>query len=136
MRQGEPVASTTAALQTILKKINPAYEWHPAPQHTRSPTTKHDRALPAGETNVDVTGEKNGNAISSSSMTGGIPELGPPVFLNLEQHIQRDELDKRNGMLQNTIPFDFTQSNIGWDLDFATMDLEAFLSIHPDIGVQ
>lgn len=26
---------------------------------------------------------------------------------------------------------DFTQSDMGWDIDFSTMDLEAFLSVYP-----
>lgn len=26
---------------------------------------------------------------------------------------------------------DFTQSDMGWDFDFSTMDLEAFLSVYP-----
>lgn len=28
---------------------------------------------------------------------------------------------------------DFTLSDMGWDFDFSTMDLEAFFSIHPNI---
>ena len=28
---------------------------------------------------------------------------------------------------------DFTQSDMGWDFDFSTMDLEAFFSINPTL---
>ncbi|KAJ5931154.1 hypothetical protein N7466_006647 [Penicillium verhagenii] len=129
MRPGDPISSSISAIQTTLRKINPSYEWLQCPK--------------AGDKNVFRDGDNSyapltqdtmnhqqvpltGLAFSSQSLLEPGPDL-PPTQWNLTQ-LEGPETVRSVGSTEDLL--DFTQSDMGWDFDFSTMDMEAFFSVY------
>lgn len=130
MRHSEPVDSSISALQAVLKKINPAYEWVPAkprrrnqqqkynPESAVSLTTHPSSAVPANSRGLDVT----------EQMTSP----GFPILPGLDDNMVPGDIpvvDTKFGNGEGLL--DLTQSDIGWDFDLTNMDLEEFFSVYP-----
>lgn len=54
---------------------------------------------------------------------------------NLPQEGKLEIPDSVGSIASGDDLLDFTQSDMGWDFDFSTMDLEAFLSVYPSNDV-
>lgn len=117
--------STITAIQTILRNIDPSYEWSPYPNVVNDPQdpTNSSQVLPNQEfgqsgpglsfpTNYRLAPQSNPQTSQWSYAAHGGPETG------------------RSGGSTDDLT-DFTQSEMGWDFDFSTMDLEAFFSVYP-----
>lgn len=112
-----------------MKKINPSYEW------VAHPGMKDEglAIVPAANAARQPT--------SMPNQQGGIVDDGPladPVVASLPMLS-----DFQGNSLQDDIHpasvgsgelLDLTMSDMGWDFDFSTMDLEAFFSINPNMG--
>lgn len=68
----------------------------------------------------------NGLPFPSKSVLGSGPVLSPSQR-NLPQ-LEGPETGRSGGSNEDLL--DFTQSDMGWDFDFSTMDLEAFFSVY------
>lgn len=111
MRAGDPITNTISAIQTVLRKINPSYEWSPYPKEgppslPQAPAHGHDE-----QTNM----------------------LDPAAF-SLEADLSNIQPSLPTPEMLETELLDFTQSDIRWNFDFSTMDLEAFFSINQPIA--
>ncbi|KAL2827685.1 C6 zinc finger domain protein [Aspergillus pseudoustus] len=160
MRLGDPSKASIAAISTVLKQINPAYEWtaptnatanvqyqqaamqsqsqpQPQPQppaqaHANPPTTKPyttEPFLPSASTSAETTTAPTFDPISTDFLPGHDPSMlydfqGNP----LEQGMH---MPATTGSAGASDELDFTQSDMGWDFDFSSMDLGAFLSLSP-----
>lgn len=121
MKREEPTTSTIKAIQTTLRSIDPSYEWSPYPENLANfkipdrtdsgmqPFTSDGLSFP---TNYRLGSRANNMTSQWSYSQPEGPETG------------------RSGGSSDDLP-DFTQSEMGWDFDFSTMDLEAFFSVHP-----
>lgn len=135
VQRSDPITSTITAIRTVLKKINPAYDLAPDQQTQGDFEPQDSISISARETSGVPLYNSQANTLSPSHLRGTFPDFGPPVLLNFEHNNFQDEL--RNGVdVIGNSPLDFTQSDIGWDLNFSTMDLEAFLSIYPTVDQQ
>ena len=72
----------------------------------------------------------NNTAIPQNSSMGIRPDL-PSSPWNLP-HLETLQMPETGGSVGSAEDLlDFTQSDMGWDFDFSTMDLEAFFSVYP-----
>ncbi|KAJ5513768.1 hypothetical protein N7463_003320 [Penicillium fimorum] len=129
MRAGDPIASTISAVQTVLRNINPSYEWLPLL------ATTGDNIAPPGGTAIhqgvipDRRHRPSNAAISQNAPLGMRPDM-PASPWNFPQ-VQNPENPETGGSVASGEDLlDFTQSEMGWDFDFSTMDLEAFFSVY------
>lgn len=119
MRSGEPIQSIIVSIQTILKKINPSYEWI-------SPETKNQNSrLEQGMDPMANRPSPIPEFFAGEYFSGGQPPM-PPDFQS--SSLQDDIHPASVNVGSNEEMFDFTRSDMGWDFDFSTMDLEAFFS--------
>lgn len=132
MRAGDPIASSISAIQTVLRRMNPSYEWSPytAPSgnHTRHSETTIGRSVHAPDTTQRPL--PHGFALSNNPSMGiqtGLPSS--PWHLPQVGALEVPDTGGSVGSAEDLL--DFTQSDMGWDFDFSTMDLEAFLSVYP-----
>jgi hypothetical protein len=129
MRAGDPVTSTISALQTVLCKINPTYGWSSYPSivggQIAQPemTTATQQGLPRERTNSSILHD---STLSQNPSFGYRPDL-PVSPWNLPQ-LDMPETGGSGGSGEELL--DFTQSDMGWDFDFSTMDLETFFSVY------
>ncbi|KAL5337205.1 fungal-specific transcription factor domain-containing protein [Aspergillus crustosus] len=156
MRPGDPIKASILAIQTILKQIDPAYEWiqpdtriHTAPSYAQSqipPVTKpYSRPGVSNPNNAPGVGT---DAIPDTTNTPETTHLNPLLYdfqgnpLELGMHVSL-----ASGTGTGTAGaggtgsgsagsggeelLDFTLSDMGADFDFSTMDLETFFSITP-----
>ncbi|KAJ5985986.1 hypothetical protein N7522_013182 [Penicillium canescens] len=129
MRAGDPVTSTISALQTVLCKVNATYGWSSYPSivggQSAQPemTTATQQGLLRKRTNSSIL---NDSALSQNPSFGYRPDL-PVSPWNLPQ-LDMPETGGSGGSGEELL--DFTQSDMGWDFDFSTMDLEAFFSVY------
>ena len=117
MRPGEPIKSSIASIQTVLKKLNPSYEW--IPQETRVPGF--------------VTEQNTGSMPSTQTPQVPDPYAGEPfpALSDFQDYpLQDNDPSASVSMSSGEEMFDFTR-DMGWDFDFSTMDLEAFFSSNP-----
>jgi hypothetical protein len=131
MRAGDPIASTISAMQTVLRKINPSYEWspyltQPGENIANSGGRTIQQGFPADSSNRSLL---NSPAIPQN-LSLGIRSDQPTSPWNLPQLGNLDVPDTASSMASGEDLLDFTQSDMGWDFDFSTMDLEAFFSIY------
>lgn len=124
MRPGELIKSSISSIQTILRNLNPAYEWNP---HETRPRTQN----PGHEQDTDHTSNK------TSTQTNQVPEPYAseplPVLSGFQDYFpEHDTPPASVGMASGEEMFDFTR-DMGWDFDFSTMDLEAFFSSNPTL---
>ncbi|KAJ5771559.1 hypothetical protein N7520_002088 [Penicillium odoratum] len=129
MRTGDPISSTIAAIQTTLRNVDLSYEWIPGPktgdqiQFTDGSTPYISRVQDAMDSQQALL---NGSTFPSKSSLGPGPDLSPSPW-GLPQ-LEGPETGRSGGSNED-LP-DFTQSDMGWDFDFSTMDLEAFFSVY------
>lgn len=132
MRAGDPIASSISAIQTVLRRMNPAYEW---PPHTASGGNhvRHSETAPTRQVHAPNTAQRplpNDLALSNNLSMGVKPSLpSSPWYLPQVGTLEVPETGGSVGSAEDLL--DFTQSDMGWDFDFSTMDLEAFLSNYP-----
>ncbi|KAJ5583998.1 uncharacterized protein N7459_003798 [Penicillium hispanicum] len=131
MRAGDPITNTISAIQTVLRSINPSYEWtlyhSPADCHAMG-TDNSRRPMSQSHGGMDSQQESfNGPTFSPS------PFLGPRSNIPFSEwnlaHIEGPETGGSGGSNEDLL--DFTQADMGWNFDFSTMDLEAFFSVYP-----
>ncbi|KAJ5151569.1 hypothetical protein N7492_009864 [Penicillium capsulatum] len=116
MRAGDPITSSIAAIQTTLRNINPSYEWVPSSDAAGTFQSHSGGAMSAYQI-PDVMNDTSFMA-------------APPSKGNILQP-EGPETGGSNGSGEDLL--DFTQSNMGWNLDFSTMDLEAFFSVYQPV---
>lgn len=129
MRSGDPISSSIAAIQTTLRKINPAYEWLQCPKAGEKYSVgagSNPYLSQAQDTMDNQHAPLNGLAFPSKSVLGPDPELSQSQW-SLPQ-LEGPETGRSGGSNEDLL--DFTQSDMGWDFDFSTMDLEAFFSVY------
>ncbi|KAL2826314.1 hypothetical protein BDW59DRAFT_171944 [Aspergillus cavernicola] len=137
MRPGDPGKASMVAIQTVLKQIDPAYEWVPQPEtrdlayatHQPPPMLKpysNDMATstsnPQNTPNLDLM---SSNHVSSQPHSMLYDFQGNPLEKGMHMAATSGSAGSGEDLL------DFTQSDMGWDFDFSTMDLETFFSISP-----
>lgn len=130
MRPGDPIASTISAIQTVLRKINPSYEWLP---YAPSGAENIPHPEPAATQQVFSADRGNRSLLNSpgfpqSSSLGMRPDLASSWNIPQLENMDKSEFGGSVGSGEDLL--DFTQSDMGWDFDFSTMDLESFFSIY------
>ncbi|CEL10414.1 hypothetical protein ASPCAL13534 [Aspergillus calidoustus] len=169
MRQDDPTKASMAAIQTVLKQINPAYEWIPPSANTNTNTNKPhhqpstqsqpqsrsqsfsqpQHTLPASKpypTEQFFPSTSTPGTINTSTSATTSPRFDPlsatSIFFpgqdpNMLFDFQGNPLEQAmhmpatTGSVGTTDELDFTQSDMGFDFDFSSMDLGAFLSLSP-----
>ncbi|KAJ5623923.1 hypothetical protein N7510_000232 [Penicillium lagena] len=125
IRAGDPIASTISSIQTVLRKINPSYEWTPYPKQS----SRHEVDLLVSSTRAQepITGygqhSTTTDLASPSHLSGSHPDIS--AFQPSLPQVEIPDTFGSSGSGEESR--DFTQSDMGWDFDFSTMDLEAFL---------
>lgn len=130
MRAGDPICSTISAIQTVLCRINPAFEWAPYP-----------KAEEYAEPDLQKPPPPISQAISNLNDQSWIPpdsSLPQRPFFNhqpdpstTQWNLPLFEGPETGGSgASNEDLLDFTQSDMGWSFDFSTMDLDAFFSTY------
>ncbi|KAJ5209319.1 hypothetical protein N7449_003698 [Penicillium cf. viridicatum] len=131
MRAGDPIASTISAMQTVLRNINPSYEWVPLS------ATTGDNFAPPGGTPVQhgLTPDRSHQSQLNNPATPQNPSLGmrsgiltSPWNLPQVENLENPKTGGSAGSGDDLL--DFTQSDMGWNFDFSTMDLDAFFSVY------
>ncbi|EKV06661.1 hypothetical protein PDIG_68570 [Penicillium digitatum PHI26] len=131
MQPGDPIASTISAMQTVLRKINPSYEWVPLL------ATTGDKIAPPGGTSTQHglfpyhrhQSLLNDHAILQNQSPGRRPGIMTyPWNLPQVEKLENPETGGSAGSGDDLL--DFTQSDMGWNFDFSTMDLDAFFSVY------
>ncbi|KAE8383813.1 hypothetical protein BDV26DRAFT_287230 [Aspergillus bertholletiae] len=135
MRVGDPVKSTISALQTVLRKLNPAYEWIPLNAFNNTLDQQPTTARPYSG---DIPNPQN-QSMPESSLPG-LPlqplqaRNGLPILSEFQNNSLQATLNTPSGSLGSSEELlDLTLSDMGWDFDFSTMDLETFFSIYPNV---
>ncbi|KAL3456844.1 C6 zinc finger domain protein [Aspergillus heterothallicus] len=140
MRLGDPSEASIAGIQTVLKQINPAYEWIP-------PNTNSNRAVPlqpptksyhptdpfqppTTSISTEPTTAQPYDPISTADF---LPKHDPSMLYDFQGNPleQAMHMPATTGSAGTSDELDFTQSDMGWDFDFSSMDLGAFLSLSP-----
>ncbi|KAG2419097.1 hypothetical protein HFD88_002201 [Aspergillus terreus] len=132
MRAGDPIASSMSAIQTVLRKLNPSYEWHP-------PATVKGNGYGYDSNTVMQQSLNNASNNPGPSMSelfsnnlaigGGLPALSNMQGSFVPGNIPPPSASAGSG--EDLL--DLTLSDMGWDFDFSTMDLETFFSIYPNM---
>lgn len=134
MRVGDPIESSISALQTILRKLNPAYEWVPAKQKKDHHSLDAMSSIPDHQSS-EYTPNEPGLSILQTLPGEQIPNPGLPSLPDLEGIMLPGDIPTATGSVGSSEDLlDLTQSDMGWDFDFSTMDLEEFFSVHPTTG--
>ncbi|KAF7516090.1 hypothetical protein PCG10_002489 [Penicillium crustosum] len=131
MRAGDPIASSISAMQTVLRNINPSYEWVPP-----LATIGNDFASPGGvSVQQGLTPDRSHQSQLNNPAIPQNPSLEmrssiPTSLWNFPQaeNLENPETGGSAGSGDDLL--DFTQSDMGWNFDFSTMDLDAFFSVY------
>lgn len=129
MRPGDPITSTISAIQTVLRNISPTYEWMPYPKPDNTFSNKTDEAMVVSHTTDVADGQQgmlNDHSFSSSVLIGSTSNL--PLSQWTLPQLEGLETERSGGSSEDLL--DLTQSDMGWNFDFSTMDLEAFFSVY------
>ncbi|KAJ5583150.1 hypothetical protein N7535_001770 [Penicillium sp. DV-2018c] len=137
MRAGDPVKSTISAVQTVLRKINPSFEWSPY----SAPSGENIASLIGTTTQPGLPHDSRDRSLHNTLNVPQNPPLGiwsgqPTSPWDLPQPSNLATPDTCGSMASGEDLLDFTQSDMGWDFDFSTMDLEAFFSIYQSNDAQ
>ncbi|PIG89404.1 C6 zinc finger domain protein [Aspergillus arachidicola] len=134
MREGDPIKSTIDAIQTVLRKLNPAYEWVPPKAYNNTMGQQTTTARPYS---ADIP-----NPQTQSIPEPFLPRIPPqplqtsnglPILSEFQNNSLQAALNPPSGSLGSGEDLlDLTLSDMGWDFDFSTMDLETFFSIYPN----
>ncbi|KAJ5618781.1 hypothetical protein N7510_002765 [Penicillium lagena] len=132
MRAGDPIASTISAIQTVLRTINPSYAWIPYPKHgSRHEVNPSVFSTRAQESTTGHGQHSTMTGLASPyHLSGSHPDLSS--FQSTLPQVEGPDTVGSIGSGEELL--DFTQSDMGWDFDFSTMDLEAFFSIYQSMG--
>jgi hypothetical protein len=129
MRAGDPITSTISAIQTVLRNISPTYEWQPYPK----PDNLYSSGADEGSAESHAIGGSdsqlgmlNQHAFSSNASLGSMPDAALSQWTL--PNIEGPETGRSAGSGDDLL--DLTQSDMGWNFDFSTMDLEAFFSVY------
>ena len=127
MRVGDPITSTISAIQTVLRNINPSYEWSPYQNSANYPhETEGPMIMAQSHNSLDSQqSDFHGQLYPRPSPLGPYSDLSTAKY-NLPQ-LENPETGASGGSNEDLL--DITQSDMGWDLNFSTMDLEAFFSV-------
>ena len=129
MREGDPIRSTISAIQTTLRRINPSYEWLPYPRAEESTTIPSQRLASISQplSNLDQqTWIPPNSTLPQTPFVNQQPALSSPQW-NLPV-LENPETGGSGASSEDLL--DFTQSDMGWNFDFSTMDLDAFFSTY------
>ncbi|KAL4799194.1 fungal-specific transcription factor domain-containing protein [Aspergillus venezuelensis] len=148
MNQGDAVVASIQAIQTTLKKLDPTYEWVPPPETSSSSyPAQPPSQLPAISQPYNAPTSRD--TLKSESLSNTAHAFQPQFQQQQQQqqHPQAQPLlyDFQGNPLEQSMAMpstsgsvgsgddllDFTLSDMGWDFDFSTMDLEGFFSISP-----
>ncbi|KAL4907861.1 hypothetical protein BDW74DRAFT_166476 [Aspergillus multicolor] len=140
MYPADAVDASIRAIQTVLKQLDPSYEWGPPTQtEPRNPpyTFSQAQAPSSAITRPYRAPPLHHNQNSPSTLTTPLPQSDPLLY-----DFQGNSLDQGMHMpstVGSTGPgedlLDFTLSDMGWDFDFSTMDLETFCSLNSAFDV-
>lgn len=131
MRAGDPITSTISAIQTVLRKINPSYEWTSYPKQGN----RHDVNSLVSPMRAQEPTTGHGQHLTMTGLASPPHVLGSHADLSAFQSSlpQVEILDTIGSIGSDEDLLDFTQSDMGWNFDFSTMDLEAFFSLYPSM---
>ncbi|PWY84832.1 C6 zinc finger domain protein [Aspergillus heteromorphus CBS 117.55] len=131
MRPGEPISSSMSAILTVLRKIHPSYDWSPEAIAKGQPFGLDQTQAAIRHYSSDVSPHPQGPV--PEPVHGGLPGGGGLAMLSdFQGNSLQDGIRMPSGSVGSGEDLlDFTQSDMGWDFDFSTMDLEAFFSINP-----
>ncbi|KAJ5667677.1 uncharacterized protein N7477_006247 [Penicillium maclennaniae] len=129
MREGDPITSTISAIQTVLRNLSPTYEWLPYPKPDNA-FSNESGIQTAGSLGSGISGSQQGilneHAFSPNALFGSTSNVSPSKW-NPPQ-LEGPETGRSGGSSEDLL--DLTQSDMGWNFDFSTMDLEAFFSVY------
>lgn len=126
MRPSEPNDSSISALQTVLKKINPSYEWVSA-KLAKHPYNPESAAAIPTRLSSEFPENSRGPYVAEQ-----MPNPGFPVLPELDDNMLPGDIPMVGTKFGNGEDLlDLTQSDIGWDFDLSNMDLEEFFSVYP-----
>ncbi|BCS30641.1 Zn(II)2Cys6 transcription factor [Aspergillus puulaauensis] len=139
MKQSDAVEASILAIQTILKQLNPAYEWIPQTEPSKSPTTQSPApaitrppyTVPTSRELSNVPAAPN-SALNTTTLPA--PAQSQPLLYDFQGNPLEQSMDMpptTGGTGSGEDLLDFTLSDMGWDFDFSTMDLETFFSVSP-----
>ncbi|EAU32707.1 conserved hypothetical protein [Aspergillus terreus NIH2624] len=132
MRAGDPIASSMSAIQTVLRKLNPSYEWQPPATvkgngYGYDSNTVMQQSLNNASNNP---GPSMSELFSNNLAVGG----GLPALSNMQGSFVPGNFPPPSASAGSGEDLlDLTLSDMGWDFDFSTMDLETFFSIYPNM---
>ncbi|KAJ5600964.1 hypothetical protein N7450_002031 [Penicillium hetheringtonii] len=131
MRAGDPIQNTIGAIQTVLSNINPSYGWFPYANQPKEHSSQRDNmtAIPQVSVVPDTQDIQPKTSQDGNSLLGPLPDI-PASQWNFP--LEGPETGRSGGSSDDLL--DFTQSDMGWNFDFSTMDLEAFFSVYPSAG--
>lgn len=129
MRAGDPIQSSISAIQTTLRKINPSYVWTPCPKAEESSTLPSQQAASVSQPLGNIVHQA---WVTPTPSLPQRPSFDQPPDLSTPQWnfplLEGPETGGSGGSNEDLL--DFTQSDMGWNFDFSTMDLEAFFSTY------
>ena len=132
MRDGDPIKSTISAIQTVLRNLNPAYEWLPCPKPDNA-YSSGTGDQPAESLAFGISGGQYGilteHPFSPNALFDSTSNISPSQW-SLPQ-LEGPETGRSGGPSEDLL--DLTQSDMGWNFDFSTMDLEAFFSVYQSV---
>ncbi|KAH8422478.1 fungal specific transcription factor domain-containing protein [Aspergillus melleus] len=128
IRAGDPIQSTIGAIETTLKKIHPSYEWvaHPGIKN-QGPVIDPV----ANDVRPPSMADQQGSIVADGSLADPAA-AGLPMLSDFQGNSLQDDIHPASVGSEELL--DLTMSDMGWDIDFSTMDLEAFFSINPTMG--
>lgn len=139
MKQSDAVEASILALQTILKQLNPAYEWIPETEPSKAPTTQSPapaitRPPYTVPTSRDLSNVPAAPNSTLNTTTLPAPAQSQPLLYDFQGNPLEQSMDMpatTGGTGSGEDLLDFTLADMGWDFDFSTMDLETFFSVSP-----
>ncbi|KAL4890651.1 hypothetical protein BDV59DRAFT_89328 [Aspergillus ambiguus] len=136
MRAGDPIKSSMSAIQTVLRQLDPSYEW--IPPATQATIKSNEYGYDSG-TIIQHPSRNTSNRSDTTvfeqfrndlSMGGGLPALS-----NMQGSLVPGNIPSTSASVGSGEDLlDLTLSDMGWDFDFSTMDLETFFSIYPNMN--
>ncbi|KAL4932507.1 Zn(II)2Cys6 transcription factor [Aspergillus undulatus] len=134
MSQSDAVEASILAIQTTLKQMDPTWEWVPHPETGSAGYTSNDKPAVTQPYNIGPSQDTPNTGPLPSASLPMHPQQPQPLLYDfqgnpLEQSMHMPSASGSIGSGEDLL--DFTLSDMGWDFDFSTMDLESFFSISP-----
>ncbi|RDW86969.1 Zn(II)2Cys6 transcription factor [Aspergillus mulundensis] len=133
MYPADAVDASIRAIQTILKQLDPSYEWGPPTQtEPRNPPYAFNQNHAPSTIPRPYGAPPMQHHHSPSTLTTPLPQPDPLLYdfqgNSLDQGMHMPSTTGSTGTGEDLL--DFTLSDMGWDFDFSTMDLETFCSLN------